>query len=95
MTSGNGSASTLDELAAAKENGFADQRFVHPRRLLPSFPSVTADELNVAKIRNGMAVNLPELSSAKLVKVFQGQRDLIAIASRVAGTLFHPKVVVV
>jgi tRNA pseudouridine55 synthase len=88
-------AVTLEELAAAKENGFAEQRFVHPRRLLPSFPSVTADELNVAKIRNGMAVNLPELSSAKLVKVFQGQRDLIAIASRVAGTLFHPKVVFV
>ena len=54
---------------------------------------VTADEENVGKIRHGRAVNLPELSNARLVKVFQGQSELIAIASRVAGTLFHPKVV--
>jgi tRNA pseudouridine55 synthase len=38
-------------------------------------------------------VNLPELSRAKQVKVFYGQRELIAIATRVAGTLFHPKIV--
>jgi hypothetical protein len=25
--------------------------------------------------------------------VFAGQRDLIAIATRIAGTLFHPKLV--
>jgi tRNA pseudouridine55 synthase len=40
-------------------------------------------------------VNQPELSRARLVKVFYGQRELIAIASRVAGTLFHPKIVLV
>jgi hypothetical protein len=28
-----------------------------------------------------------------MVKVFQGQTELIAVASRVAGTLFHAKVV--
>jgi hypothetical protein len=33
------------------------------------------------------------MSNSKLVKVFQGQRELIAVASRVAGTLFHAKVV--
>ena len=44
-------------------------------------------------IRNGRAVNLPELSRARQVKVFSGQRELIAIATRVAGTLFHPKIV--
>jgi len=38
-------------------------------------------------------VNLPEFSRAKQVKVFYGQADLIAIATRVAGTLFHPKIV--
>jgi peptidyl-dipeptidase Dcp len=27
------------------------------------------------------------------VKVFHGQRDLIAIATRIAETLFHPKIV--
>ncbi len=66
---------------------------IHPRRILPAFPSVTADEENASRIRHGRAVNLPEMSRAPLVKVFAGQAELIAIASRVAGTLFHPKVV--
>ena len=66
---------------------------VHPRKLLPQFPSVTADEAAVARIRSGRTVNLPDLSRARQVKVFSGQRDLIAIATRVAGTLFHPKLV--
>ena len=41
----------------------------------------------------GNAVNLPEFSNAPLAKVFAGQRDLVAIARRVAGTLFQPIVV--
>ena len=46
-----------------------------------------------ARIRTGRPVNLPELSQARTVKVFTGQRELIAIATRVAGTLFHAKIV--
>jgi tRNA pseudouridine55 synthase len=69
--------------------------FIHPRQLLPHFPCVAADEPTVARIRSGRPVNLPELSRARHVKVFQGQSDLIAIATRVAGTLFHPKIVFV
>jgi hypothetical protein len=67
--------------------------FVHPRQLLPDLPCITADEPTVARIRSGRTVNLPELSRARQVKVFSGQRELIAIATRVAGTLFHPKIV--
>jgi tRNA pseudouridine55 synthase len=67
--------------------------FVHPRQLLPHFPCVTADEPTTARIRSGRPINLPDLSRARQVKVFHGQRDLIAIANRVAGTLFHPKIV--
>jgi hypothetical protein len=40
-------------------------------------------------------VNLPEMSRSRWVKVFIGQSELICIASRVAGTLFHPKVVLI
>ncbi len=69
--------------------------FVHPRQLLPQFPSVTAADVTAALIRSGRPVNLPELTRARQVKVFHGQRDLIAIATRVAGTLFHPKIVFV
>ncbi len=67
--------------------------FIHPRTLLPDFPAVTADEASLAKIRHGNAVNLPEFSKAQLVKVFSGPDDLVAIARRVAGSLFHPCVV--
>jgi len=33
------------------------------------------------------------MSRSRFVKVFAGQSELICIASRVAGTLFQPKVV--
>jgi tRNA pseudouridine55 synthase len=67
--------------------------FVHPRKLLPALPAVTADEPTVALIRSGRTVNLPDLSRAPQIKVFADQRTLIAIATRIAGTLFHPKIV--
>jgi len=77
----NGTPETLDSL------------FIHPRKLLPDLPSVTADELTAARIRCGRTVNLPDTSRARQVKVFYGQRDLLAIATRIAGTLFHPAIV--
>jgi tRNA pseudouridine55 synthase len=69
------------------------QLLIHPRQLLPQLPSVTADEITTAHIRNGRPINLPDLSRARQVKVFANQRDLVAIATRIAGTLFHPKIV--
>jgi tRNA pseudouridine55 synthase len=88
-------AHVLEELADAIKGGSpaAEELFVHPRKLLPQFPSVTADEANAVRIRSGRTVNLPELSRARQVKVFAGQRELLCIATRVAGTLFHPKIV--
>jgi tRNA pseudouridine55 synthase len=86
-------AHTLEKLDAATKRGQAQDLFIHPRKLLPQFPSVTANEEMAARIRTGRPVNLPELSQARLVKVFVGQRELIAIATRVAGTLFHAKIV--
>lgn len=86
-------AHTLEEVAAAAERGEAESMFVHLRRVLPSLPSVTANDDSAAMIRVGRAVNLPEMSKARQVKVFYGQSELICIATRVAGTLFHPKVV--
>jgi len=65
----------------------------HPRALLPELPSVTADTFSVGRLRNGAAVNLPEFGTAPMVKIFEGQRNLIAIGRRLAGTLFQPIVV--
>jgi len=70
-----------------------DEIFIHPRLVLPEFPAVTATPETAARIRHGGAVNLPEFSKAPIVRVFAGQRELLAIARRVAGTLFQPKVV--
>jgi len=86
-------AHTLDQLQAASVNDSAEGFFVHPRQILPEFPCVTATAEMIARIRSGRTVNLPELSRARRVKVFHGQRELIAIATRVAGTLFHAKLV--
>jgi tRNA pseudouridine55 synthase len=86
-------AHTLDELDAGFKAGQAEVLFIHPRKILPQFPCVAANEEMVALIRTGRPVNLPDLSPARLVKVFVGQRELIAIATRVAGTLFHAKIV--
>jgi tRNA pseudouridine55 synthase len=81
-----------EEPAVSNHEGIA-ALFIHPRQLLPQFPSVTADEPTAARIRSGRPINLPDLSRARQVKVFAGQRELLAIATRVAGTLFHPKIV--
>ena len=102
-------AHTLEEVAAAAGKSSVERPskaivgatavpfedlFVHPRKLLPDLPSVLADEPTAGRIRAGRTVNLSDLSRARQVKVFAGQRDLIAIATRVAGTLFHAKIVI-
>jgi tRNA pseudouridine55 synthase len=84
-------ARTLDEFSS--DPTLCEQSLIHPRRILPEMPSVTVTDEVAGYIRNGRAVNLLELSDAKLVKVFINQRELLAVASRVAGTLFHSKVV--
>jgi tRNA pseudouridine55 synthase len=86
-------ALALGDVETLGQEGRLEEWMAHPRTLLPEMPAVTADEQTVGRIRNGMQVNLPEYSGAALVKVFAGQRELVAIGKRVAGTLFQPFVV--
>ncbi len=86
-------AHTLETLDRAVRSGELESILVHPRKLLPNIPAVTATDETVTRIRHGQGVNLPDLSRAREVKVFYGQRELVAVATRVAGTLFHPKIV--
>ncbi len=87
-------AHTLEEVEGIAGNLEALEALcVHPRNLLPEMPSVTGDAMALGRLRNGAQANLPEFSQAPLVKVFAGQRDLVGIAKRVAGTLFQPVVV--
>jgi tRNA pseudouridine55 synthase len=86
-------AHSLDELQPLAGNVDAlEELCVHPRKLLPEMPSVTGDAMARGRLRNGAQTNLPEFSSAPLVKVFAGQNELVGIAKRVAGTLFQPVV---
>lgn len=86
-------AHSLDRVGELVASGEVEELFIHPRKLLPQFPAVMADEEMTARIRSGLSVNLPEFSQAARIKVFNGQRDLIAIATRIAGTLFHAPIV--
>jgi tRNA pseudouridine55 synthase len=86
-------AATLEEIAAWQRENSLEQRFPHPRCMLPQMPSVTVDEHTATRLKNGMACNLPEYSNALFVKIFTGQRELFAIGRRVAGTLMQPMAV--
>ena len=87
-----------DKFTTSAVNTAAEARsgaspYLHPRRILPALPAVTASAQCISAIRNGRSVNLPEFSDAPLVKVFAGQRLLVAVVQRIAGTLFQPRVV--
>ncbi len=87
-------AHTLEELGPlAGQVEALESLCVHPRSLLIEMPAVTADAQALGKLRNGAQANLADFSEARLVKVFAGQRELVGIAKRVAGTLFQPVVV--
>lgn len=87
-------ARALEDLEAVAGNLHAlEAMCVHPRDLLPEMPAVMGDVHAVNRLSNGAQANLPEFSQAQFVKVFVGQRDLVAIAKRIAGTLFQPVVV--
>jgi tRNA pseudouridine55 synthase len=84
-------AHRLDEAEALRGNLDAlEELCIHPRSLLPEMPAVTGDAVALGRMRNGGQANLPEFSQAAMVKVFAGQRELVGIAKRVAGTLFQP-----
>jgi tRNA pseudouridine55 synthase len=74
-------------------DGGIEASLMHPRSLLPEIPAVSGDAASLGRLRNGQQANLAEFSDAELVKVFAGQREMVAIARRVAGTLFQPVIV--
>jgi tRNA pseudouridine55 synthase len=87
-------AVTLEKLeACASSDEELGQVLIHPRKLLPTMPGIFASDEQMAKIRHGNPVNLAEFSREPLVRVFAGQGELVCVASRVAGTLFQPKIV--
>src|SRR6266852_571760 len=55
-------AITVDQLKQAGSPADIEALLPHPRTLLPEMPSVTVDEQMAGRLRNGMQVNLPDLS---------------------------------
>ena len=83
-----------DAANSADPNAVFQALLPHPRTLLPELPSVTVGDQVAGQLRNGMQVNLPEYSSAPLIKVFTSPTELIGIARRIAGTLVQPHVMI-
>ena len=83
-------AITREQLIDAANAGTIEALLPHARTVLPEMPAVTADEGSQNKLRNGMAVNLPEFSDAPLIRVFKDGNELLGIGRRVAGTLIQP-----
>lgn len=99
-------AATLDQLASALAPGVAaaspDARaaalisagiLIPPTELLPEFPAVMASPDAAQRLRQGRTANLPEFSKTLTVRVFLPGGVLLAIARRVAGSLFQPQIV--
>jgi tRNA pseudouridine55 synthase len=79
---------TLEALAS--DPSALEAALPHPRSLLPEMPAISADSAILGRLRNGAQANLADFSDAPMVKVFEGQRELVAVAKRIAGTLFQP-----
>jgi tRNA pseudouridine55 synthase len=86
-------AITMDAMERYAAAGELPQHMPHLRSLLPEMPAVTVDAETAGRIRNGMAVNVPEFSASERVKIFTGTGELLAIGKRIAGTLVHPEIV--
>jgi tRNA pseudouridine55 synthase len=64
------------------------------RAVLAELPAVTVSPDIAARFRQGLPTNLPEFSSAPYVRVFGASDTFIAIARRLASTLFAPDCVI-
>ncbi len=82
----------LEALETARQQGTIESLFVPSEKTGAPIPDCYRQRRKRSPLsRCGRAVNLPEMSRAPQVKVFYGQLDLIAIATRIAGTLFPPR----
>ncbi len=80
----------LDQL----EGTAAGARLLPARSVLAELPAVTVSAEIAARFRQGLPTNLPEFSDAHYVRVFGGGDSFIAVARRLAPTLFAPDCVI-
>ena len=102
-------AVTLENLSRAVEEDRLDQTLIRLETLLPGFPELVVRGREEKKIRHGHSFELarvpslwrpkeggtlpPGPSAAPLLKVFNSERQLIAVARHVGGAVYHPNLV--
>ncbi len=86
-------AVTLEQLEADARHGLAAGRLLPARQLLPEMPAIVAPSEAAARLLQGRTANLPEFSPARRIRIFTAAGELLAIGTRVAGSLFQPELV--
>jgi tRNA pseudouridine55 synthase len=100
-------AVTLDRLAEAVKEKKIENCLVRLEALLPEFPELLVRGRQEVGIRHGLAFELAQstrvgrdtnagrLPVAALLKILNPERQLIAIARQVEGSVYHPDLVLV
>ena len=89
------SARSLDELRAKAEDGTLSETVLSLSDALKSWPQVSMDDVEIARVRNGQAIARPELFAANdipQVAVLNSQGEMIAVARYEAGAIRPVKV---
>lgn len=84
---------TLEDVAERATAGRLEEALLPATSLLPEMPATMATPEAAARLLHGQDANLSEFSRAPLVRVFSADGQLLAIARRQAGSLFHPQIV--
>lgn len=96
-------AITLEELGRLVDQGEVAKALILPGTLLPGFPELVVRGREEKNIRHGHSFELArapglrrtktENSAAPLLKIFNAERQLIAVARHVSGAVYHPNFV--
>ncbi len=94
---------TLDELGCIAKQGQLAKALIPPRILLPGCPELVVRGREEKNIRHGHSFELTEgpdmcqstqgSPAAPILKILNPERQLIAVARHVAGSVYHPNFV--
>jgi len=83
-------ATTLTSLEASAA---PEELLVPAAYVLAGMPALLVDDTSAVRLKNGMQINLPDFSSAPLLRILHPRDRIFAIGKRMAGTLFAPQTV--
>jgi tRNA pseudouridine55 synthase len=83
-------AATLEALEGSSS---PEELLLPATDVLSRIPALLVDDASAVRLKNGMQVNLPDFSSAPLLRILHPRDRIFAIGKRMAGTLFAPQTV--